>query len=92
LSPCRRTDWRVVDAALRPRGSLLIWFDPEMGWLAVPSGRCGRPARVRDAAIRTCLMRKALFGLPLRQIEPWVRHGSAMGPSDHGAEAWWRAC
>ena len=61
------TNWRACNAALKRRGSLQIWFDPEMEWLAAPSGRRGRPATFSDAAIQTCLMLKALFGLPLRQ-------------------------
>ena len=63
----RTTDWRSYDAALRQRGSLLIWFDPGMEWLAAPTGRRGRPARFSDAAIQTCLMLEALFGLALRR-------------------------
>lgn len=63
----RTTNWRAYNEALRQRGSLLIWFDPEMEWLAAPQGRCGRPATFSDGAIQTCLMLKALFGLPLRQ-------------------------
>ena len=63
----RTTNWRAYNAALKQRGSLRIWFDPEMEWLAAPSGRRGRPATFSDAAIQTCLMLKALFGLPLRQ-------------------------
>jgi hypothetical protein len=63
----RTTNWRAYNAALKQRGSLLIWFDPEMEWLAVPSGRRGRPATFSDAAIQTCLMLKALLGLALRQ-------------------------
>jgi len=61
------TNWRAYNAALKQRGSLLIWFDPEMEWLAAPSGRRGRPATFSDAAIQTCLTLKALFGLALRQ-------------------------
>lgn len=63
----RTTNWRAYNAALKQRGSLLIWFDPEMEWRAPPSGRRGRPATFSDAAIQACLMLKALFGLPLRQ-------------------------
>ncbi len=63
----RTTNWRAYNAALKQRGSLLIWFDREMEWLAAPSGRRGRPATFSDAAIQACLMLKALFGLPLRQ-------------------------
>ncbi len=28
----RTTNWRACNAALKQRGSLLIWFDPEMEW------------------------------------------------------------
>ena len=63
----RTTNWRAYNAALRQRGLLRIWFDPEMDWRAPPSGRRGRTATFSDAAIQTCLMLKSLFGLPLRQ-------------------------
>ena len=63
----RTTNWGAYNAALRQRGSLLVGFDPETEWLAVPRGRRGRPATFSDAAIQTCLTLKALFGLPLRQ-------------------------
>ena len=63
----RTTNWRAYNAALRQRGSLLIWFDPEMDWLATPRGGRGRPATFSDVAIQTCLTLKALFGLALRQ-------------------------
>lgn len=63
----RTTNWRAYNAALKQRGSLQIWFDPETVWLAEPSGRRGRPATFTDAAIQACLTLKALFGLPLRQ-------------------------
>ena len=63
----RTTNWRAYNAALKQRGSLLIWFDPETEWLAAPSGRRGRPTTFSNAAIQACLMLKALFGLPLRQ-------------------------
>jgi len=68
----RRTNWRAYNAALKQRGSLLIWFDPETEWVAAPSGRPGLPATFSDAAIQACLMLKALFGLPLRQTEGMV--------------------
>ena len=63
----RTTNWRAYNAALRQRGSLVIWFDPQMEWLAAPRGGRGRPATFSNAAIQTCLTLKALFGLPLRQ-------------------------
>jgi len=63
----RTTNWAAYNAALRRRGSLLIWFDPQMEWLAAPRGGRGRPATFSDAAIQTCLSLKARFGLALRQ-------------------------
>ena len=61
-------NWRAYNVALKQRGSVRIWFDPEMEWLAAPSGRRGRPATSSDAGMQTCLMLKALFGLPLHQV------------------------
>ena len=66
-APYRTTNGRAYNAALKQGGSLPVWFDPEMEWRAPPSGRRGRPNLFSDAAIQTCLMQKALFGLPLRQ-------------------------
>jgi IS5 family transposase len=63
----RTTNWSAYNAALKQRGSLDIWFDPEMQWLSAPCGRPGRPARFSDSAIELCLTLKALFNLPLRQ-------------------------
>jgi len=36
LSPARyyTTNWSSYNASLRKRGSLLIWLDKEMAWLA----------------------------------------------------------
>lgn len=63
----RTTNWSAYNAALKQRGSLDIWFDPEMEWLAAPCGRPGRPARFSAGAIELCLTLKALYNLPLRQ-------------------------
>ncbi len=63
----RTTNWSEYDAALRRRGSLVVWLDREMEWLASPSGRRGRPQTFSDAAIQVCLSLKVLFGLALRQ-------------------------
>ncbi|APG47606.1 transposase, IS4 family [Phaeobacter porticola] len=43
------------------------WFDPEMVWVPLPSGKRGRQQQFSDAAIQTCLTLKMLFGMPLRQ-------------------------
>lgn len=61
------TNWSDYNAALRKRGSLAVWFDPEMVWHAGKTGKRGRPETFSDAAIQICLTLKVLFGLPLRQ-------------------------
>ncbi|MDF3607987.1 IS5 family transposase [Paracoccus sp. DMF-8] len=68
----RRTNWTSYKDALRRRGSLLIWLDKDMVWLAPRAGRNGRPPVFSDAAIQFCLMVKVLFGLPLRQTAGMV--------------------
>ena len=71
---CKTRNWSAYNDALRRRGSLTIWFDPAMPWEAAPTGKRGRQPDYSDAAIQTCLTMKVLFGLALRQIEPWKRH------------------
>jgi len=63
----RTTNWRAYNVALRQRGSLGIWFDPETQWQAEPTAKRGRQTVFTDAAIQTCLTLRSLFGLPLRQ-------------------------
>ena len=66
-SDLSQDELRSCNAALKQRGSLLIWFDPATQWLGAPSGKRGRSATFTGAAIQACLTLKALFGLPLRQ-------------------------
>jgi Transposase DDE domain len=68
----RTTNWSSYSASLRKRGSLLIWLDKEMTWLATHDGSPGRPAVFSDAAIQFCLTIKVLFKLPLRQTTGMV--------------------
>ena len=35
-------NWAQYNAALKERGSLTIWLDRDMQWLATPSGKRGR--------------------------------------------------
>lgn len=63
----RTTNWSAYNAALCKRGSLSVWFDPDMIWHAEKSGKRGRPETFSNAAIQTYLTLKVLFGLPLRQ-------------------------
>jgi Transposase DDE domain len=58
---------------LKRRGSLTIWFDPEMAWRAPPTGKRGRQPSFSDAAIQACLTMKVLFGMPLRQTTGFVQ-------------------
>ncbi len=68
----RTTNWSSYNAALKNRGSLLIWLDKEMTWHAPHEDRPGRPAVFSDAAIQFCLTIKVLFKLPLRQTTGMV--------------------
>ena len=83
----RTTNWPEYNAALRRRGSLMVWLDREMEWCAPKRGRPGRPETFSDAAIQFCLSIKVLFGLALRQSEPARRHRSEPA----GERGWWRA-
>lgn len=65
-------NWPSYNTALKQRGSLSIWFDPEMVWVPPPSGKRGRQQCFSDAAIQTCLTMKVLFGMPLRQATGFV--------------------
>ncbi|PTE18079.1 IS5 family transposase [Phaeovulum veldkampii] len=65
-------NWRAYNEALKRRGSLTIWFDPEMTWEALPTGKRGRQPTYSDAAIQTCLTMKVLFGMALRQTTGFV--------------------
>ena len=58
-------NWPAYNEALKRRGSLMIWFDPEMSWEATPTGRRGRQQTYSNAAIQTCLSMKVLFGICL---------------------------
>ena len=65
-------NWPAYNEALKRRGSLTIWFDPEMSWDAAPTGKRGRQPVYSDTAIQTCLMMKVLFGMALRQTTGFV--------------------
>lgn len=67
MSKYRTKNWSVYNAALKARGSLTVWLDREMDWLAKPTGKRGRNRTFSDEAIQFCLSIKCLFGLPLRQ-------------------------
>jgi len=60
--------------ALKRRGSLTIWFDPDMVCVPPPTGTRGRQPQYSDAAIQTCLTMKVLFGMALRQTTGFVEN------------------
>jgi hypothetical protein len=66
-------NWSSYNDSLKQRGSLSIWFDPDMVWTPPPSGKRGRQQQFSDAAIQTCLTLKVLFGMPLRQTTGFVQ-------------------
>ena len=69
----KTTNWSSYNDSLKRRGSLSIWFDPEMVWVPPPSLRRGRQENFSDAAIQACLTLKVLFGLPLRQTTGFMQ-------------------
>ena len=54
------------------RGSLTIWFDPEISWDATPTVRRGLQQTYNDTAIGTCLTMRVLFVTALRQTTGFV--------------------
>lgn len=68
----RTRNWSDYNAALKKRGSLTIWFDPDMDWTPPPSGKRDRQQSYSDAAIQACLTMKVLFGMALRQTTGFV--------------------
>ena len=68
----KTTNWPSYNEALEHRGSLTIWFAPEMRWDAAPTGKRGRRPIYSDAAVQTCLTMKVLFGMALRQTTGFV--------------------
>jgi hypothetical protein len=58
-------NWASDNRVLKFRGSRAIWFDPAMTRDAVPNGKRGRRFDHGDAAFRTCLTMKVLFGMAL---------------------------
>jgi len=45
----------LTETGLKQRGSLSVWFDPEMVWTPPPNGKRSRQQQFSDAAIQTCL-------------------------------------
>ena len=67
------TPWKAYNAALKARGSLMIWLDRDTQWPGAPHGKRGRTRTFSDAAIQFCLTIKCLFNLALRQAVGMVQ-------------------
>ena len=67
ISTCNTRNRRAGNKALTRRGSLTVWFDPDMAWAAKPTGKRGRQSVCSAAAVQTCLTMKVLFGMALGQ-------------------------
>ena len=61
-------NWPEYSRVLKFRGSLTFWFDPEVTWVAAPTGKRGRQPFYSGRVIQTCLTMKFLFGMALRQM------------------------
>ena len=72
LKKYKTLNWAEYNLSLKQRGSLSIWFDPEMAWEAVPSGRRGRKQAYSYVMIQACLTLKVLFELPLWKMTGFV--------------------
>ena len=49
-------NWAQYNGALKARGSLTVYLDRDMQWLATPSGKRGRQQLFSDASIQFCLV------------------------------------
>ena len=88
----RMTNWSAYNAALRKRGSLLIWLDKDMAWHAPHEGRLGRLPVFSDLAIQFCLSIKVLFKLPLRQTAGMVASLLRLAVLDLPVPDYWTLC
>lgn len=82
-------NWPTYNEALKRRGSLTIWFDPEMNWEATPTGRRSRQQSYSDAAIQMCLSMKVLFGMtpsPSAALMPSSRLAGMQSPGRPSCE------
>ena len=73
----RVRNWAEYNASLMERGSVTFWISEEVleGWKAKPTGqrKRGGQQEYTDMAIECMLVLRAVFHLPLRQTEGFVR-------------------
>jgi len=89
-SPYKSGSWASYESGLRRRGELTIWFSEEAirSWRARRRGRPGGQRRYSNLAIETALTVRAVYHLPLRQTEGFLRSivgllGIALPIPDH---------
>ena len=68
------TNWPDYNRALVARGGVTLWLHEEV--LRERRAVGGKGMRYSDAAILCALSIRAVYKLPLRQIERWFRHWS----------------
>ncbi len=71
----RIRNWKQYNEALIARGSITVWIgdDAIKGWLYQGAQQQGHPIVFSDGAIETVLTLKAVYRLPLRQTEGFLR-------------------
>lgn len=69
----RTINWADYNQALKQRGNLTFWIEPETRWYATPNGKPERNHKFTDTAIQTCLTIKTLFNLPLLQTQGFMQ-------------------
>jgi hypothetical protein len=77
--PYKIGNWAAYDAGLRSRGDLTLWFseDAIQGWRASGRRKPGGQKLYTNMAIETALTVRAVFHLPLRQVEGFLRSVAA---------------
>lgn len=70
----RVTNWPEYNHALRERGNFTVYFTEEAidQWHSTKQGKQGRPKKYSPIAIRTGLMIRQVFHLPLRQTQGFL--------------------
>jgi hypothetical protein len=71
----RVTNWAEYDKALVQRGDITLWITPEaiMAWKPRTARRRDAPRKYSNLAVETALTLRAVFRLPLRQAEGFLR-------------------
>ena len=68
-------NWPEYERSLVQQGDVTLWLSVDAidAWPPRPSGRRGGQRRFSDHAMETALTLRLVFGLPLRQVEGFLR-------------------